>query len=228
MNLFLKIETRRHYERLNMASKSYQKAWYHLSEIKWPEMTAEDAYEEFGGMYPEFGKIVCIAVGNGGSGNVIVFSEVPNEPLGETIMLNKFSRMISDMLLMSNDGLILVGHKIKKFVIPYINVRCIANEQKILEPLKQYGIKPWELNIIDLWEAWRGGIYNSVQSASIISICNAIGIESPEREIELRDISKFYFSNNKKEAIERICGYCKGEVKLLIRIFDRMKFYNVI
>lgn len=220
MKLFIDIETVRAYKNLDLAPDEFQAAWEYASKSRYPDQKPGDSFEEFGGLYPEFGKIVCITVKS-------EQAEKPTSFFGddEAEILASFAMGVEK--LAKRNAIVLVGHGIKYFDIPYINVRMAGHGMKILKPFKTNGLKPWELVHIDTVEAWKGGQFKTSQVSSLPAVCLTLGIPSPKDDISGAEVGSVYWSKQ-PGALERIKDYCEKDVDRLVECHDAMIYLNMI
>lgn len=206
-NIVFDIEAIRGHENLKSAPDDVQIAWTNYAKRKYPDHTAEEAYLEFAGLFPEFGKIVCISVlVKGEPIRSFTLDAADPSTTREKAMLLKFCGWLGSL-----NGFRLIGHYIKKFDIPYVLVRCVANEIKIPAELRMFGVKPWESQHWDTKEIWTGGVYGSSQAAGLEAICAVLNIQSPKAEFSGNDVSNIYYSGI-PDAVDKIAKYCERDV----------------
>lgn len=222
MKLVFDIETTRRYEKLSHAPDREQKAWDKVAK-KFPELTPEESYIEKGGLFPEYGQIVCISAMNSDTKKVKSFIADPDE----SWLLDEFREYIFGLTDDFPSYLELIGHRVKYFDVPYINVRFAANHMPLIPEFKTNNTKPWELNIKDTWEIWKGGIFGSSQAADLESICNLLNIDSPKDDISGEDVANVYFTEG-EEGLERIKNYCEKDVLATAELFNKLHSLNMI
>ena len=81
------------------------------------------------------------------------------------------------------------------------------------------GKKPWEINMIDLGEEYRGGMRNMV---SLDLMCESLGIKSSKDKFANHEVSNLYMKGIVKK--EDVIEYCEKDVKATIELF--LKIYN--
>ena len=127
--------------------------------------------------------------------------------------------LLEDILsIIDIPGILLVGHSVKDFDIPFIIRRALANNLK-LKYLLPISKKPWENNIEDIKEKWKFGSYNN--TASLKDICYCLGIKTPKDDITGKDVSKLYWSGA-KGSLERINTYCAKDVWATMQVDYRI------
>ena len=149
--LFLDIETvpeMEHYEELDDVKKELweQKTKYQRKE----EFSAEEFYDR-GGIWAEFGKIVCISVGyfkiNGDTKTFRVTSFHGDEAL----LLREFKNLLNGYFSQAKN--LLCAHNGKEFDFPYIARRMIIHGISLPYKLDLFGKKPWEVPHLDTMDS---------------------------------------------------------------------------
>lgn len=216
--LFLDIETvPQTYQYLDL-----DKEGKHLFEMKTrfmqnEEKSYEQLYNDRGGIYAEFGKIVCISVGF-----------VRDSSTGKQIRMKSYYHDDEETLLKQFKGLleehyntpfhILCGHNAKEFDFPYICRRMLINGIKLPPILDIAGKKPWEIAHLDTLELWKFGDYKAFTSLALL--CHVFNIPTPKDDISGADVARVYYEEND---LERIKVYCEKDVLALIQLFLRMR-----
>ena len=179
-------------------------------------------YDERGGIYAEFGKIVCISVGFATS-----------TPTGRQMRMKSFYhkdeetllRQFSDLLGTHYNSLtsVLCGHNAKEFDFPYICRRMLINRLELPEALNIAGKKPWEINHLDTMELWKFGDFKAYTSLALL--CHVFQIPTPKDDISGADVARVYYEEND---LERIKVYCEKDVVALIQLFLKMNGENLV
>ncbi len=177
----------------------------------------EDLYNDRGGIYAEFGKIVCISVGY-----------IHEMHTGRQIRLKSFYHDDEETLLKQFLNLleshyntpyhILCGHNAKEFDIPYMCRRLLINGLSLPPILNIAGKKPWEINHLDTLELWKFGDYKAFTSLALL--CHVFNIPTPKDDISGADVARVYYEEND---LERIKVYCEKDVVALIQLVLKMK-----
>ena len=167
-------------------------------------------YDKCAGIYPEFGKIICVSLGALDKSGKIKITTFSGEE--KDILLK-----IRNVLNMASSKYTLCGHNIKSFDIPYLGKRYLINGLKPPVLLPTQETKPWEIKALDTREIWTFGGFKSFSSLTIIS--NLLGIES-ESDLEGDKISSYYWNNE----IDKVIEYCEKEINLTIKIIEK---YNL-
>ena len=179
--------------------------------------TFEDLYNERGGIFAEFGKIVCISVGFVRENNMersIRLKSYYHED--EKTLLNQFKSLLESHY--NSPSHVLCGHNAKEFDFPYICRRMLINGIELPNTLNISGKKPWEINHLDTMELWKFGDFKAYTSLALL--CHVFEIPTPKDDISGADVARVYYEEND---LERIARYCEKDVAALIQLFLRMK-----
>jgi DNA polymerase elongation subunit (family B) len=220
--LFLDIETAPqvyHYADLDEKGKE-------LFELKTRfQKTDEKEYaqlwDERGGIFAEFGKIVCISVGfvhDTRTGREIRMKSFYHDD--EETLLQGFVKLLEEN---GNRFPILCGHNAKEFDFPYICRRMLINGIRIPQILDLAGKKPWEIPHLDTMELWKFGDFKAFTSLALL--CHVFKIPTPKDDISGADVARVYYE---EKDVPRIKLYCEKDVVALIQLFLRMKGENLI
>jgi hypothetical protein len=180
------------------------------------DKTFEDIYNERGGIYAEFGKIVCISVGfvnDSSTGKQIRMKSFYHDD--EETLLIQFKRLLEEHY--NSPMSILCGHNAKEFDFPYICRRMLINGIDLPPVLDIAGKKPWEINHLDTMELWKFGDFKAYTSLALL--CHVFKIPTPKDDISGADVARVYFEDND---LERIKVYCEKDVVALIQLFIKM------
>lgn len=216
--LFLDIETVPQYDCYDKMPPEWKALWdvkgAYLIRNK-EEETVETIYNR-AGIYPEFGKIVCISVG-------IIQGYNPNKKLilksfygdDEKEVLLQFAEMLKRWATDANKCL--CAHNGKEFDFPFLCRRMIINNIPIPAILNTRGKKPWEINHLDTMDLWRFGDYKTYTSLNLLAC--TLGILSPKDDIDGSMVWEVYW---KERNLERIACYCQKDVVTAAQVYLRM------
>ena len=175
-----------------------------------------ESYSKEAGLYPEFAKVVTIVVGKIVDNQIkLITLDQPNE----VDILNGFNNILSRN---ANDRL--VGFVNVGFDTPYVFKRMIINGIKPDNKLDNSGLKPWEVDEVDLSKEWQGTSFNR---ASLINIATAFGIPSPKDDISGADVGRVYWEEG-EAGLKRIAKYCRKDVATTINIFKKMRLEEAL
>lgn len=170
-----------------------------------------EIYSEQAGLYPEFSKIITIVVGKIIDGKIVLITL--DDP-DEKVILNSFNR-----LLERNPKDRLIGFANIGFDTPFVFKRMLINGIVPNDRLDSSGMKPWDVDEIDLSVLWKA---TSFSRASLINIATAFGLPSPKDDISGADVGRVYWSEGEK-GLKRIASYCRKDVVTTINVFRKMR-----
>lgn len=221
--LFFDIETTTRYKTFEeyLEKEPFNaKDFIYRASLKYPNVTPEFAYQEYGMLYPEHGQVVSIAWK--------IYSEKKFE--GETFgfkdwdeydgmdkkyadkeILLKFNRVLGN--LFGNIDAPLGGYRVKYFDIPFVYKRMLVNKIYPHRSLIPVGKKPWEVPHIDLYDYWNVGV-NGMSGFG--TICDLMGVENPKMgEMDGRQVCYRFWDDHDTESINE---YCMRDVDSSLRV----------
>ena len=183
-------------------------------QIELGDLDKNQMYPKMAGLYPEWGKIVCISIGQikfDEDGDPASFSAKSYYGDDEQTLLEEFTD-VSRKIISKYPQMQWVGHNIKGFDLPYIIKRSLINEVKVPKAFYLHKQKPWENCLIDTQDIWKFGGYNSAKLGLISEILN---IPSPKQDLEGSMVSQVYWEGGN---LERIKDYCELDIKATANI----------
>jgi hypothetical protein len=184
------------------------------------EQTDEESYHERAGIYAEFGKIVCIAVGK--------FMETESGELGlktkayfgddEAALLCEFKTMIEKM---DPVNLKLCAHNGREFDYPYLCRRLLVNGISLPPALNIMGKKSWEVQHLDTLDMWKFGDYKHYTSLDLLA--TIFNIPSSKDGIDGSQVNAVYYQ---EKNLTKIKDYCVRDVVVLAQLFLKLKSIN--
>lgn len=184
--------------------------------------TDEDLYHERAGIYAEFGKIICIAVGK--------FCDMESGELGlrtkvyqshdEKALLTEFKAMLEKI---DSSTLRLCAHNGKEFDFPYICRRMLINSIPLPAALNLSGKRGWEVQHLDTMELWKFGDYKHYTSLDLLAAI--FNIPSSKTDMDGSQVNVVYYKENN---LEKISDYCRRDVVVLAQLFLKLKAYSII
>lgn len=179
------------------------------------DTTPEEFYNK-AGIWAEFGKIICISVG--------YFASISNNRQFRTTsfygeekkILQDFSNLLSTKF--HQKDIVLCGHNIKEFDLPYICRRMIIHQVAIPSLINAMGKKPWEVKHLDTMEMWRFGDHKHFTSLKLL--CKILQIPTPKDDIDGSQVAHVYYT---EKDIDRIIIYCEKDVVAVAQIILRLK-----
>lgn len=216
--LFLDIETVASTDNFAALDERLKTQWSRkASFLKREEgITDEQLFHQRAGIYAEFGKVVCIAVGK-------LFDTESGE-LGlktkayyghnEKEVLTDFKSMLDKL----DANVRFCAHNGKEFDYPYMSRRMLVNGIALPAPLNLAGKKSWEVNHLDTMELWKFGDYKHYTSLDLLAAI--FNIPSSKNGIDGSQVNSVYY---KEKDLERIKDYCVRDVVVLTQLYLRMK-----
>jgi len=185
-------------------------------------ITSEEAFAQNGGIYAEFGKIICISVGFiFYRDNEMHFRTKSFAGDDEKLILQEFAHLINRTW--NTQDHLFCGHNIKEFDVPYICRRMIINNIAIPNLLNVSGKKPWEVSFLDTLELWKFGDKKNYTSLKLLTA--VLGIPAPKDDIDGSQVASVYY---KEKNIKRIAAYCQKDVLASAQVFLRLNQIETI
>lgn len=204
--VFLDIETIGATEQSEDLQKAFEK------KVKNENSPEEITITERGGLYPEFGKIVCISVGIFDIKTGLFKTNSYSGKNEKELLLN----FLKDYKVLRSLGkFYLCGHNVKEFDVPFIIKRCLINRiYDLPENFQTFGKKPWEHEtILDTMEIWKCGSLRG--TASLLALCIVFGLPNPKELMDGSGVKDCY----DKDDFKSIEIYCEGDVIATARVF---------
>ena len=212
--LFLDIETVPQAGNWEELHETDQYLWDKKTRMQRKEdFTAQEFYNERGGIMAEFGKIICISVGILEKREKLMIKSFYGDD--EKILLIEFGEIFNHPKL---HDVILCAHNGKEFDFPWIARRFLINGMQPPKPFQMFGKKPWEIPHLDTMELWKFGDYKSFISLELLA--HVFGIPTPKDDIDGSMVSSIYYI---EKDLFRIVQYCEKDVLTLANIFRRMR-----
>jgi len=222
--LFLDIETVATTKEFSDLNERMKTQWARKASFfkRDPKQTDEDLYHERAGIYAEFGKVICIAVGkffDHESGELGLKTKVYSGD-DEKVLLSDFKSMLEKM---DSSTLRFCAHNGKEFDYPYMCRRMLINSIPLPAVLNLSGKKSWEVQHLDTLELWKFGDYKHYTSLDLLS--TIFNIPSSKNNIDGSQVNHVYYQ---EQDLPRISEYCRGDVVVLAQLFLKLKGYPVI
>ena len=217
--LFVDIETVANAPSLSAVDERMKIQWSRKASFlrRDATITDETLYEQRAGIYAEFGKIVCIAVGK--------FYETDTGTLGlrskayfgdnEKAVLGDFHSLITRL---DPATLRLCAHNGKEFDYPYLCRRMLVNGFEIPEALNLTGRKPWEVQHYDTLEMWKFGDYKHYTSLDLLTAL--FDIPTSKTDMDGSQVNNVYYQEGD---LNKIKDYCIRDVVALAQLFLKLK-----
>ena len=174
-------------------------------------MTLNDVWENKAGLHAEYAKAVCVSFGYYKGEKEEIMSVYGDD---EQDILKKVAIVMNNS---DGQGMILGGHNIERFDIPFLWKRMLINGIKPPNCLNYIDKKPWDIKLFDTAKVWGGGSYKE-SFTSLDTITAALGIESPKKNMHGHEVHERYYSGD----LELIKTYCEGDVKATMQIANKI------
>lgn len=216
--LVLDIETVPQYSSFQEVPGQYQSLWEYKTRFHRKDGESPDEFYSRGGIWAEFGKIVCISAG--------IFTSKPyslrvKSYYGdiEQILLESFCSMLNNQ----SNSLVLCAHNGKEFDFPYLCRRILINGLQLPIQLNINGKKPWEVNHLDTMDLWKFGDYKNYTSLNLLAAI--FNIPSPKDDIDGSEVHKVYWE---EKNLERIRAYCEKDVITTAQLLLKFKSLQLL
>lgn len=185
------------------------------------DQTDEGIYHDRAGIYAEFGKIVCIAVGKfieTESGDLMLKTKAYSGH-NEAEVLSDFKSMVERM-----DAAVLkmCSHNGKEFDYPYICRRMLVNGISLPAALNIMGKRPWEIQHLDTMEMWKFGDYKHYTSLDLLAAI--FNIPTSKNGMDGSQVNATYHRDND---LQKIKEYCIRDVVVLAQLYLKMRAINL-
>lgn len=214
--LFLDIETVPEHASFEELSEEKKKLWEQKTQYQRKEEFTPEEFYDRGGIWAEFGKIVCISAGYFAFQGELRTFRITSFHGEEKKLLTEFKNLLENHF--SRPQHLLCAHNGKEFDFPYIARRMLIHNMELPVKLNLFGKKPWEVPHLDTLELWKFGDYKHFTSLKLL--CNVLNIPSPKDDIdgsEVRDV--YYLDQN----IDRIITYCEKDVVAIAQVILRLR-----
>lgn len=185
-------------------------------------LTDEELFHERAGIYAEFGKIVCVAVGkyvSDEAGGIGLKTKVYFDD-DEVELLKNFKKMVEKF---DPFTLRFCAHNGREFDYPYLCRRMLINAIPLPAVLNLTGKKPWEVAHLDTMELWKFGDYKHFTSLDLLAAL--FHIPSSKNSIDGSQVNYVYHHD---KDLEKIAEYCREDVVVLAQLFLKLKGYPLI
>lgn len=184
--------------------------------------TDEDLFNIRAGIYAEFGKIVCIAVGKFADNEAGELTLRTKAYYGddEKALLNEFKSMVERL---DPNCLKLCAHNGKEFDFPYLCRRMLIHGISLPAVLNLSGKKSWEVPHLDTMEMWKFGDYKHYTSLDLLAAI--FNVPSSKGDMDGSQVNQVYYQ---EKNLEKIRTYCISDVVVLAQLFLKLKGCSLI
>jgi len=183
------------------------------------EQTDERIYQEKAGIYAEFGKIICIAVGKlveNEAGDLVLRTKAYSGH-DEKDLLTDFKRMVEKL---DSATVRFCAHNGKEFDYPYLCRRLLVNGLRVPDALNLMSRKPWDVQHLDTLEMWKFGDYKHYTSLDLLAAI--FNIPSSKTDMDGSQVNAVYHVD---KDLSKIRDYCLRDIVVLCRLFLKLKAF---
>jgi DNA polymerase elongation subunit (family B) len=185
------------------------------------EETPKDLFEDRGGIYAEFGKVVSISVGFFAfSGSDLGLRVKGLYNADEAALLKEFNEILEKF---DSKRLVLCAHNGKEFDFPYLCRRMLVNNISLPDVLDIAGKKPWDINHIDTMELWKFGDRKNFTSLELLAAL--FDIPTSKGGIDGSQVSTVFYEENDLETISK---YCSRDVLVTAQLLLKLNQQELI
>lgn len=165
-----------------------------------------DDLEDTAALYPEFGQLCAVSLVDVDSG------ETANYVAKD---LEEERQMLEGLLdYLDQPGVVLIGHALKSFILPWMAKRYLAVLSYIPPALDVAGMKPWEVPHKDTMELMKFG----GNSMSLRASCLMLGLDDPNESVDGTLISGLF----RIGATDRIGEYCLKRAIATAQVYKKI------
>ncbi len=215
---FIEFRTLANWKRV--AAKYYADALKDSEEIP----SDADMYLSKAALHPEYGKIVSIAFG------FLTFDENKNPvkklySIGSADELEILEKIQKQFIgaFERNQNMILCGHNVLEYDIPFIVKRMIKHGLKIPQILLNIiNAKPWEATVLDTMKFWKMGTSKIVSLDTIAEFLNIPS--SKQGVVSGANLGEYFWNGTDDDVtkINNINAYCRADVSVVMDITEKL------
>lgn len=219
--LFLDIETvswAESFEKLDPVMQKLRTKKAEKMQREDKEISAQEKYLLKAGIFSEFAKIICIAVGFFKDDNLVIRSFVNED---EFTLLADFSHFLEQSR--SAPQAHLCAHNGKEFDFPFLARRLIINQLAVPAILFSAEKKPREVNHLDTMVLRKFWDHKNYTPLELLTVC--LWLPSPKDDIDGSQVSSLYRST---KDLARISTYCQKDVLALVQVYLRLTSQSIL
>lgn len=185
--------------------------YYQSAYLELKDCSETNIYEQKSSLEAEFSKVICVSFGS--------FNEHGEKEYISFYGDNEIEILEKTSIVLSNaqkKGMLLCGHNIKGFDIPFLCKRFVYNKKTLPESIRVFGKKPWEISHLDTSEIFSFGSWTQQKYLSLDLLSSAMGIKSSKGNIDGSKVNKAYWSGS----IEEIKKYCEEDVRVVMEVME--------
>ena len=176
-----------------------------------------EMYPRMAGLYPEWGRVVCISIGQikfNEHGDPISFGKKSFYGEDEKTIVEEFMTTASKIFA-NYPKMNFVGHNVKGFDLPFLIKRAIIHGIRIPQQFWLQKQKPWENCLLDTYEIWKFGGYNSAKLGLLTEL---LAIPSPKDLMAGPEVNRYFWQGR----IEEIKDYCEKDIEASANLMLRL------
>lgn len=176
-----------------------------------------EMYPRMAGLYPEWGRVVCISIGQikfNEHGDPISFGKKSFYGEDEKTIVEEFMTTASKIFA-NYPKMNFVGHNIKGFDLPFLIKRAIIHGIRVPQQFWLQKQKPWENCLLDTYEIWKFGGYNSAKLGLLTEL---LDIPSPKDLMAGPEVNRYFWQGR----IEEIKDYCEKDIEASANLILRL------
>ena len=211
---------------------AHQPLWQQFCEKRHaPELAAGRTPAELfahGGLYAEFGKVVCISVGffRPLKDDTLEFRTKSFADHDECAVLRGFGQFLqrygpygparyAKLDTAGPDGHFLCAHNGHEFDYGYLGRRMLICGQPIPPMLDVAGHRAWDLpHLLDTMDLWKFG--DNKGPISLALLASVFGIPTPKDDLDGAQVARVYWEH---QDLGRIVAYCEKDVIATARVY---------
>jgi len=176
-----------------------------------------EMYPRMAGLYPEWGRVVCISIGQikfNEHGDPISFGKKSFYGEDEKTIVEEFMTTASKIFA-NYPKMNFVGHNVKGFDLPFLIKRAIIHGIRVPQQFWLQKQKPWENCLLDTYEIWKFGGYNSAKLGLLTEL---LDIPSPKDLMAGPEVNRYFWQGR----IEEIKDYCEKDIEASANLMLRL------
>lgn len=210
---FLDIETVPEVAQYEALSPAKQACWERKADQMQGAVSAGERYESEGGIYAEFGKIICVSCGLITAEERFRVKSFSGDE--ERELLGHFAALLSEN---ATSFPLLCAHNGREFDFPYLSRRLLIQGLELPPQLDIAGKKPWEVGHLDTMALWRFGDRKNFTSLALLAA--SFDIPTPKSDIDGSQVAAVYY---KEKDLKRIVEYCERDVLTVAQLMRRYR-----
>lgn len=164
--------------------------------------------EDMAALHAEFGMVCAVAYAN-------AYGEDAPKVLTAGSLEEEAEMLETLESFLDSENVILIGHNIKGFDIPFLAKRFMAQRRYVPKSLNFSGKKPWDIPHIDTMELMR---FSGGASMSLRSACLLLNIEDPKGSVCGSEVPSLF----RQGRTDEIGQYCAGDVVAERELFKQI------